>query len=302
MDLTAVTLVKIDGDIIEEFVRHTLRFVDRVIVADNASLDTTRDILTQLQNEGLPLAVWPLEMIAERTEIATELARRAFAETPSDYILMLDADEFLKAPSRLELEAALTALPAGASALASWTTYVPTPADDLAQPRVLERIRHRRRTEAVPYSKLILPRAFAERPELTVAAGNHFVEGGAMESVELDSIRIAHFPVRSIGQIQSKALLGWSQYLASGFDREGEIAYQWRQLYDRLMRDPHWSSDDLLGIAWHYLDDDTADPELILDPIPPVACRYPPSIPDLLTAAMAYTRQLAGAYAAATTT
>ena len=155
MNLTALALVKIDGDIIEEFVRHTLRFVDRLIVADNVSLDATGEILQALQAEGLPLKVWRLEMIAERAGITTELARRAFAETPCDYLLILDADEFVKTPSRAALEASLSSLPVGAHALVPWETYVPTRDDDPEERRVLARIRYRRRFESRPYSKVV---------------------------------------------------------------------------------------------------------------------------------------------------
>ena len=300
MDLTALTLVKIDGDVIEEFVRHTLQFVDRLIVADNVSLDGTGEILGALQEEGLPLDVWSIEMVAERAGITTELARRAFAETRCDYLLLLDADEFVKAPSRALLESSLAALPTDAHALVPWETYVPTRDDDMSEPRILCRLRHRRRSESVPYSKLFVSRSFARQTRLSVAAGNHFIENGdeALRSIELQGIKLAHFPVRSLGQIQCKALLGWTQYLASGFDREGEIADHWRWLYDRLRKKTNWSFEDFLGVAWHYLDQEQLDPEVVLDPIQPVTCCYPITDPNVLDVAIAYARQLATAYAA----
>ncbi|MBV8373280.1 MAG: glycosyltransferase family 2 protein [Candidatus Eremiobacteraeota bacterium] len=299
MQLTALALVKLDGDIIEEFVRHTLRFADRLIVVDNASLDSTREILAALVAEDLPVVLWDEEIIAERPSITTELARKAFAEFSMDYLLILDADEFIKAPSRAALESALAELPPGAHALVPWVTYVPTLHDDRNEPRVLARLKHRRVTESRPYSKLFLSNAFAECPELAVSFGNHFIEDsqGVSRTVELAGVQLAHFPVRSVGQIQCKALLGWSQYLAMGFDREGEIAYQWQRLYEKLRRNPNWSETDFLQAAWHYLDDDDGEPDLIADAIPAVACKYPPASPELLGIAVAYTRQLAKAYA-----
>jgi hypothetical protein len=299
MELTALALVKLDGDIIEEFVRHTLQFADRLIVVDNASLDSTSEILACLTAEGLPLVVWEEEIIAERPGITTELARRAFGEFPMDYLLVLDADEFIKVPSRASLEAALARLPAGAHALVPWVTYVPAADDDAGEPRVLARLRHRRVSESHPYSKLFVSRSFASRPHQAISFGNHFIEDaeGRSQTVALSGVQLAHFPVRSVAQIQCKALLGWSQYLAMGFDREGEIAYQWRRLYEKLRHDPKWSENDFLETAWHYLDEDTGAPDLLLDPIPPVPCRYEPSVPNLLRIAIAYTRQLAKAYA-----
>jgi hypothetical protein len=52
-----ITTIKHDGDIIEEFVRHTSRFVDELYVYDNASLDSPLDTLNALQREGLPITV-----------------------------------------------------------------------------------------------------------------------------------------------------------------------------------------------------------------------------------------------------
>ena len=97
--------------------------------------------------------------------------------------------------------------------------------------------------------------------------------------------------------MQSKALLGWTQYLAGGFDREDEIAYQWQRAYDRLRRQTEWRREDLLQVAWHYLDEETGEPEVVLDPLDPIECRYSPSDPSAFAVAISYTRQLALAYA-----
>ena len=164
MRLTALTSTKIEGDIVEEFVRHTLRFVDQVVVVDNGSLDAASDVLSELQSEGLPVCVWPGSAVPASADPWTPNARRAFSTFETDYLLMLDVDEFLRAPSRPALEAALEAL-GGAHGLVPWTTYLPTPDDDAAEPRVLARIRHRLRHEPRPFFKGLILQRYAPLSE-----------------------------------------------------------------------------------------------------------------------------------------
>ena len=149
---------------------------------------------------------------------------------------MLDVDEFVRAPSRPALEEALTGL-GGAHGLVPWTTYLPTPDDDVGEPRVLARIRHRLRHEPRPFYKVFVHRSFVEHAGALIAAGNHGVFDAQDEVVStiIPDVQLAHIPVRSLLQLQSKAMLGWPAFLAMGFTEEQEIAYHWRRLNERLL-------------------------------------------------------------------
>jgi hypothetical protein len=296
--LTALTTVKIEGDVVEEFVRHTLRFVDQLIVVDNGSLDASREILRELTSEGLPVSIWEGEAVPTRADHWTAHARRAFAAFETDYLLLLDVDEFVRAPSRPALETALEAL-GGAHALVPWATYVPTPDDETGEPRVLTRIRHRLRRESRPFFKVIVHRSFVERACASIAPGNHSVSDvdSGVASSALPGIQLAHIPVRSLKQIQSKALIGWPKFLAMGFSEQDGLAYQWLRLNERLLNSPRWDASEFFRFAWHYLDEEEERPELVLDPLPPVELRYQRESPELLALAIRLTRQLALAYA-----
>jgi len=298
MRLAALMRTRCDGDIIEEFVRHTVQFVDELFVVVNLSLDSSLETLTLLRGEGLPLTVWSDDYFESRPWIITNLVRRIFAETAVDYIVLLDADEFIKVPSRRYLERALAALPPNAHGLMPWLSYVPTAQDDAAEPLVLRRIRYRRRVEARRDFKVIVARSFAERPVATVTQGRHLIEDpdGGARCVELPAVPLAHFPVRSVKQIQCKALLGAPVFIAMG--QEKEWAKQWRQIYERLQQSANWSKDEFLSIGLKYFDaDEEGVPELVLDPLPPVKKIYPESNAELLDIAIRYPREIAIAYA-----
>jgi len=307
LKLVALTRVKIDGDVIEEFVRHTLQYVDELFIVDNASPDATREILQALQGEGLPLTILEDDHVEVRADLITNYVRDVFARTGADYVLPLDADEFLRVESRAALTAAFETLPPRTHGLVPWITYVPVQQEDRTEPRVLARIRYRLRKEPWQFYKVFVSRSFAEEPGAAFIPGTHDVQlpdRTPLPKSALPGVALSHFPVRSIGQIQSKALLGWSAFLAVGYDlvpghdAEDGMAAQWRKLYEELRVDPNWSDDTFYRAAANYFGNQAAaSPELVYDPLLPVPRHCTPAEPSLLVVAIAFTRHLVRSYA-----
>src|ERR1700675_2044906 len=101
MRLLGVAMARNEADVIEAFVRHNLALLDGLTIVDHGSLDGTSEILGKLQDEGLPLRVKFDPILALRQlETMTRLAREALANDGADFVLALDADEFLKVDSR----------------------------------------------------------------------------------------------------------------------------------------------------------------------------------------------------------
>ena len=126
MKLAAVAMVRNEADIIESFVRHNLQYLDRLVVVDHNSDDGTAEILLQLQRENLPLTVERETILAfNQAHRLTQDARNlAVAEKP-DWIFCLDADEFIRTPSRAALESVLDGTP-GDAVVIPWQTYLPS--------------------------------------------------------------------------------------------------------------------------------------------------------------------------------
>ncbi|MBV9278064.1 MAG: glycosyltransferase family 2 protein, partial [Candidatus Eremiobacteraeota bacterium] len=156
MKIVSLTRVKIDGDVIEEFVRHTARYVDELVIVDNTSPDATRRTILDLQAEGLPITLLEDDFIEMRLDTIESYARQVFARSSPDYLLPLDADEFLRAQSREILEARLTALPSPGYAKVCWVTYVPTKNEDRSEERILARMRYHLGREIWPTEKVFL--------------------------------------------------------------------------------------------------------------------------------------------------
>ena len=92
-----VAVTKIESDIIESFIRHTLSFADEILIADNGSFDGTQEILHKLQEENLPIHWKRLPYRAEfdHAGMMLSLLREAIEQHNADIVFPLDIDEFL---------------------------------------------------------------------------------------------------------------------------------------------------------------------------------------------------------------
>ena len=64
IEALGIAMVKNEADVIEAFVRHNLGFMDALAIVDNDSIDGTREILVQLQQEGLPIILFDDPVVA----------------------------------------------------------------------------------------------------------------------------------------------------------------------------------------------------------------------------------------------
>ncbi len=141
--IMVVSVTKIESDIIESFVRHSLSFADEILIADNGSHDGAKEILDKLQEEGLPLHVKTFAYRAEfnHAEMMLSLVREAVEDYSADIVLPLDVDEFLvNTENEISCRRILQALDIHKTYMLHMSQYVPLePYEDsmkflLAQP------------------------------------------------------------------------------------------------------------------------------------------------------------------------
>jgi hypothetical protein len=248
-------MVRNEVDVIEAFVRHNLKFLDALWIVDHGSFDGTSEILSELCSEGLPTRVMREEDPAFRqSEILTALAREALSRGGADFVLALDADEFLKVESREALERALAGIPHGLHATIGWQTYVP---DAFDQARFGPgHLWWRRTPKQRGLRKVIVSPALIDHPVHMIASGNHFVigaTGSALPHARLreEAVALAHCPVRSRWQLEAKVIIGWLATLAEDPDRL-HLAPHWRRLYRRLRDGEIFDEERLREIAANY--------------------------------------------------
>lgn len=263
MKLFGAAMVRNEADIIEAFVRHNLTALDGLAIVDHGSFDGTSQILAALVEEGLPLVVGRNESLGHhQAQISTQAVREILARTPADFVFALDADEFLKAPSRPLLERALQAVPPGMHAIVEWQTYVPDFAAAGAGTDVRTCIAGAKRLvqERHGLHKVVVGRHFAQTPDAMIAMGHHqvvpsaagIVPGRSNPHAKLarDAVALAHVPVRSRDQFTAKIAIGWLASLAAGNDPQS--GFHWREIFADLMAGQELSAARLTEIAANY--------------------------------------------------
>ncbi|HEY7665054.1 MAG TPA: glycosyltransferase family 2 protein [Xanthobacteraceae bacterium] len=259
MRLAAVTTVRNECDIIESFVRHNAAFLDCLYILDHRSTDATPDILRKLAAEGLPVLLSREDhgSFYQSVEM-TRLIKRALDDYPWDFIFPLDSDEFLRIPDRAALESALATLDGSSIGLSRTVTYVPTEKDDFNEIDVLRRIVHRATTipdVGCKIGKAIIPGKLIKHRLFTLNEGHHgvSVDGKPIPEHWLDSLSLAHFPVRSIDQFVLRTALcrlSWS----SRCDYNPAWGWQYAKFVDLLKRKPTPAIADLTEAALLYAD------------------------------------------------
>jgi hypothetical protein len=276
-----------EADIIETFVRYHVPLLDALVLIVHRPIDGTGDILRKLREEGLPLDVRPARHAAFRQAEETSEVARELLRGGAEHVVLLDADEFLRLPDDAYLRRALPALPADRFGAWRWQGYVPLPGDDATEANPIRRIRHRRREEGVDCFKVVLTPAFL-REEYSLLEGNHCVmqarpgrPDAAAPMMELKALRLAHFPVRSREQLETKVILGELGKRASG-GGDGSLGFHWGQLYGAIRDRGSLDAEALRRVAERYpfTEDeklDLVDDGLVEDPVTiDFDLRYPP--------------------------
>ncbi len=218
--LIGIVQVRNEADIIEPFVRHHASMLDEIVILEDGSSDATDTILSALQQEGLPLVVLRRAEIGyDQSRRMSGLMRHAFDTLAADWVIPLDADEFLEMPpgqslrERLTVEDELLSVP--------WSNFVWSPADDAnPEPNPVLRLKSRTPPRSDQH-KVLVPARLGLTDEARLWAGNHgFSAAGLVcQAKLLSDVVLCHFPVRSFEQFASKVAIKYLQY-RSFADRE----------------------------------------------------------------------------------
>jgi Glycosyl transferase family 2 len=280
--LVTTTTLRNEADILETFVRHHAALADRMIVTCHFCQDDSTELARELQREGLPLDVRELpDPIYEEAKFNTDVFDEAASTYDPEWILPLDADEFLVCGDVPSLDAALDRLPRHLPTRVLLKAYVPTLDDDEAEPNVLRRITNR--SAAVFGSKVIVPRDLRRGRRIGIAQGHHHVyerkTGRAIPHVDTDAVVIAHFPIRSSAQYRRRILGGWPAARAAPEFRQGSSIH-WEHAYRQLASETP-TRERFMEIARTYNVPGGADEPLVHDPVESAfEIRYPQKAPS----------------------
>ena len=249
MRIAAVVCARNEADVLETCVRHAARWASRIDVVLHRTLDNSSVILDQLRDEGLPLSYTHESSLLHDHAGVTNRLVNAAAIWGADWIVPLDADEFLTG----DVESGFAEGAPGTVVRIPWKTYVPTALDLATEPNVLKRLTHRRVSETPQWYKVAASGDLFRSRRCTFAFGNHSVldEDGRRTRAEDAPLALAHFPVRSSEQIRRKVFGAWPANVAHPARRAGST-FQWQVIFELCKREPDITLECLQELATEY--------------------------------------------------
>jgi hypothetical protein len=235
LKIVAFTRVKNELDIIEAFIRHHAGHIDKIIVLDDGSSDGTETVLQGLRREGLPLVLLREPSIGyDQSRSMTRLARMAINQFGADWIVPLDADEFVEPPEGVSL-GELLAFKGSQVLRVGWSNFVWRPGDTQKAEinpvvRMVERLPARQ-----VWTKVIVPAAAVANKDFEIGIGSHdvIIGGGKLDTLATNDICLCHYPIRSRDQFISKVTVSYLQLRAWEFHQRG-LAFQYDAPYATL--------------------------------------------------------------------
>ena len=263
MKIVIISTIRNEEDIIEAFVRYHLQFADRMMVIDHRSIDSSGYILEQLRKEGLPVEIYKeTSLDLQQGQFLTKLMRIAVSKFDADWVIPLDADEFLAPSDHGHVLEILERLPRNKVAKIRWRTYLPLLSDDENEINIIRRIRNYRIHEPISLRKIAVPRVFAEKKNVIIDNGNHGLTSQVLWRKKqcvyenADELVLAHYPVRSKDQVRIKAFVGWLACLAKPNKLPTEN-YHLKMMFDRFTQGNSLSMNDLSCLAFGYATQDS---------------------------------------------
>ena len=249
MRIAAVVCARNEADVLETHIRHAARWASRIDVVLHRTLDNSSVILDQLRDEGLPLSyVQEDSLLHDHAGVTTRLVNAA-AHWGADWIVPLDADEFLTG----DVASVFARRSTDTVIQIPWRTYVPTACDLATEPNVLKKLTHRRVSETPQWYKVAAPGDLIRARRCTFAFGNHSLldENGRRVPADDTPLALAHFPVRSSDQIRRKVFGAWPANVAYPARRAGST-FQWEVIFELCKREPDVTLECLQELATEY--------------------------------------------------
>ncbi len=223
MDITVIGMVKNSADIIESYIRGNGLFADRFAIINNNSTDNTLEILNSLKEEGFRIDIFNDPENARFQSMKMNiLIQRVLSMYETDWLIPLDDDEILFAPDGRNVRDVIAGWDRDQAYYLSQRVYLPVESeDDGSEACVPRRITYAFGKKHRVVCKILFSSKIASMDGFLIVQGNHDFVGPEVIKTSQQEIMIAHYPVRSRQQLISKALINWTNYLATPFRKEG---------------------------------------------------------------------------------
>ena len=233
MNIIGITNVKNEEDIIESFIRYNMKILDQLFIVDNGSTDGTLDIINSMINEGFPVTLTHRIGEFNQIEIMNELLSNVLYgkhATISDFIIPLDADEFLVSVGNyINPRDIINGLSPDQLYMIKWINFIPE-TTGLNYKFVPSAMSSCRSDEFEEVEKILVPAAIVQEGFVMINGNHDAYSPYSIIRSKCNQLRIAHYPIRNQYQFILKNVLGYYNRMATksyvkGRSRHIENAY-----------------------------------------------------------------------------
>lgn len=242
-----------DVDIVEISLRHNLSKLNQILVIDNNSTDGTKDVIEKLI---LEYGEERLKLIHTDSKTPNQhvVTINFFKEqiklsgNQPDFLFFLDADELIYADDFSELNL----IPENNVGIVKWKCYIPNRLDHVDFPKEME---YRRESEPEGCHKVVIP----SHCNGFLILGNHYLhqDHKRAASYELKTISLAHYPVRSIEQMNKKI-----EFITKFLKYEDPSQSYHLRSYTKLE-----TLEELINKAIYYAENNKVKRDVVYDPL-----------------------------------
>jgi glycosyltransferase involved in cell wall biosynthesis len=256
MKIAIISMIKNECDIIELFIKHNSKFADKIFLMDHQSTDGTDLIVKKMADKGYSVVLSKIsELSFSQAKHMTAGTNEAARGGEFDFVIPLDADEFLSGPGGNEFKDFLSAsFSPNQWAFMNWVTFCPISGAYFEEANPLAACFRARSHELGSFQKVVLGGQFAR--DCNLSNGNHFATHPELsdDPVQLD-YAFQHLPVRSSDQIVRKILLSTYAFSLKSGRRAGENFHWYNMLRDIRSNNYSLSDQALLDLSLTYGDD-----------------------------------------------
>lgn len=247
MFIALTVLCRNEEDIIDQMISfHLSRGIDIVVATDNASTDSTREILSKYEQAGQLILLDEKSHTHDQSVWVSRMARIAIEEYGADWVINADADEFWW-PQSGNFKQELAGISEQQNALQiNRFNFIPPPLQNKPLVPFYEsmiiREKQSKNSLGLPLPPKVCHRALND---VNVEDGNHAIRHGGMPvpSFSYSGIEILHFPVRNYNQFEHKIRLGYEAIQRNPRISNTGVGSTWGEIYRKHVKS---------GSLWQY--------------------------------------------------
>jgi hypothetical protein len=249
MKIIALSMIKNEEDILEQFIRHTLSYCDGLYIYDHFSIDGSRKIIDSCSKEGLK--VFLINNIVDQYinptvahiqgDVMNTMLRAVYSNYGSAVYLPLDADEFIIHEGNcIAFKNEMNSLQYNCWFKVPWRTLIASTQSEINVKDSISNFNYAEKKSLIgqSHSKCIFKINNQIKIEkLLISYGNHEVidSENKLLPFEVSGMYYLHVPIRSKSQLAKKIIMGWlSNVLRRG--RDGNSAVHWGVLYNEMIK------------------------------------------------------------------